>query len=70
MSASIDCTKKWTIERSHEKPTGWRGIGIKDERGIFVANIVMQLDDSEMKIARRIVDAVNATLIENIQEKS
>lgn len=50
----------WTIERDSEKSTGWKGISIKDERGRFVANIVMQIEDDEMKIARRIVDAVNA----------
>jgi hypothetical protein len=53
-------TGKWSVERTHEASTGWKGISIKNEHGLHVANIVMQLDDSEMKVARLIVDAVNA----------
>ena len=54
-------TAKWSVQRVHERATGYRGISIFDERGLRVANIVMQLDESEMKIAKRIVDAVNAS---------
>ena len=54
-------TAMWSVHRIHEKATGYRGISIFDERGLRVANIVMQLDESEMKIAKRIVDAVNAS---------
>lgn len=49
----------WTAERVSEPKTGWRGISIK-RNGIAVANIVMQLDDSELKLARFIADACNA----------
>ena len=52
----------WTIERSNEKSTGWRGISIVDADGLHVANLVMQLDDSENEIAKLIVRAVNATV--------
>ena len=50
---------KWTVEKTRSKE-GYRGISIKDEKGRYVANIVFQLEEDEMKIARRIVDAVNA----------
>lgn len=50
---------KWTVERVKSKD-GWHGISIFDERGLRIANIVMQLDETEMKKAKLIVDAVNA----------
>lgn len=56
----IVSTGKWKVERIHDKATGYRGISIFDDQGLRVANIVMQLDESEMKKARLIVDAVNA----------
>lgn len=52
-------TGKWTVERIKGKD-GWRGISIFDDQGLRIANIVMQLDETEMKKARLIVDAVNA----------
>ena len=59
-TAKPDPTGKWKIERIHDKKNGYRGISIFDEQGLRVANIVMQLDESEMEKARLIVDAVNA----------
>lgn len=53
-------TGQWSVERVHEKSTGYRGISIFDERGFRIANIVMQLDETEMEKARLIVKAVNA----------
>lgn len=60
---------KWSIERAHEKATGWKGISLKDEKGRYVANIVMQLEEDEMAIARRIVEAVNNTIIDRAETK-
>lgn len=60
MSTVVPNSGKWTVEHVSEQSTGWRGVSIKDGNGLHIANIVMQLDDGEMKIARQIVDAVNA----------
>ena len=49
----------WAVERWSDKQGG-RGISIKDGDGLCIANMVGQLDDSELKKARLIVDAVNA----------
>ena len=56
----VPSTAKWSIERIKGKGD-YRGISIKDEKGRYVANIVFQLEEDEMKIARRIVDAVNGS---------
>ena len=48
----------WTVERWGDKE-GSKGISIKDGDGLFIANMVGQLDDSEMRKARLIVLAVN-----------
>lgn len=49
----------WRIVRASEKSTGWRGVSIFSG-DVAVANLVGQLDDSEMKRARFLVDAANA----------
>jgi hypothetical protein len=49
----------WTVDRWADGQGG-RGISIKDGDGLCIANMVGQLDDSEMKKARLIVLAVNA----------
>ena len=49
---------KWTVSRTSDK-NGFRGISICDERGHFVANMVMQPRDNEADLAKFIVDAVN-----------
>ena len=49
----------WTVDRWGDKE-GSRGISIKDGDGLCIANMVGQLDDSEMKKAKLIVLAVNA----------
>ena len=49
----------WTIERTNDR--GWKGIGIKDANGLYIATMVMQPQaDNEMTNAKLIVDAVNA----------
>jgi len=47
------------VEQIHEKSTGWRGVSILDAEGYAICNMVGQLDDSEVKIARAICAAVN-----------
>jgi hypothetical protein len=58
MTMPAASTGKWTIERIKGKGD-YRGISIKDEKGRYVANIVFQLEEDEMKIAKLIVDSVN-----------
>jgi hypothetical protein len=49
----------WTVDRWADGQGG-KGISIKDGDGLCIANLVGQLDDSEMRKARLIVLAVNA----------
>ena len=49
-------TGPWRIEKSHDK-SGWQGISIFSDTDLRVANMVMQLDDSEMANARLIAQA-------------
>jgi hypothetical protein len=53
-----NATRPWTVEKWADKQGG-KGISIKDGDGLCIANMVGQLDDSEMKKARLIVLAVN-----------
>lgn len=47
----------WSIKREADKATGWNNVCIVNEKGLVVANVVMQIDDSEMQIARLIAAA-------------
>ena len=49
-----------SICRAKEQSTGYKGLSIVDANGFHVANMVFQLDDSEVRNARLIVDAVNS----------
>lgn len=46
----------WTVDRWSDKQ-GSKGISIKSIGGVYIANIVMQLDDREMDHARLIAAA-------------
>ena len=48
-----------SIKRESDK-TGWRGMALVNESGYVIANMVMQLDDSEREKAALICRAVNA----------
>jgi hypothetical protein len=48
----------WTVDRWSDKQ-GSKGISIKDGDGLCIANMVGQLDDSELKKAHEIVRSVN-----------
>lgn len=57
----------WSVEKVHEKVTGFKAISIK--RGhLSVASMIMQLDDREMELARFIVKACNVEEGEYIDE--
>lgn len=38
----------WTVERVNDRRSGWRGLSIHGPDKIYLANLVGQLDDSEM----------------------
>jgi hypothetical protein len=59
MSAAKHARGTYSVERAHEESTGWKGISIKAADGTYIANMVMQLDDSELANARMIVAALN-----------